>query len=431
MCAPSYPGPLDIHPGGRVPYVYVLIELAEAEMEEAGQLLRQTVRGVRAWMEGAGGALLPGGRVEEVIPELSATLPPLFRIVREEQPTQESFEAVGLACMHVATWAERSAARRTALAFLKVAEDADPENPHYAYHIGRLARSLAMYDTAEAWHRWAHWVARGQREWRVAALSLSGLGNLHRQRGNLPLATRFHRLAWRVARRHNLRTLEGDALYDLAGLSFDFGDVEQGTEYTRLALAAYGPGHGRVFTLARDIAWMWMDRFGQFESAAHVFNALLDHIWEPPERILLLASLTRAAAGAGWKEVFEAAWNETWAAMRQQVSRERHAAVLTQLALGASRFGHWERACLAAEEALSVAQERGEGEMIFLAESILETARGSVIVEERVCSLFSGREGDRSSDYEGAELATELTHAMRVRADDAPSGPARTLPQRK
>ncbi len=427
MCQPPrYPGPLEIGPGDRVPGLFVLVELTGVGMEGAGRTLRQTLRGVHAWLEGDEPPPEDAGGAEGRIPELGATLPPLWRILREAPPGPETLEAVGLACMHVALWAERAAVYRTAVAFFAAAEEADPDNPHYAYHVGRMARKLARYDEAEAWLRWAHWVARNRQAWEVAALSTSGLGNLHRQRGNLPLATRFHELTRRIARRHNLRTLEGDALYDLVGLSFDFGRPTQGMEYARHALRAYGSGHSRIYRLAKDIAWLWMDHYAQFESAAHVFTALLEYIWEPEPRTVLLASLARAAAGAGWNDVFENLWIETWTVLRQQPVQTGHAGALIQLAYGAGNLGYWDRASLAAQEAFSIARERKEGEMILLAESILEAVRSGLVAEEGVRAAFRDRQRP-AVDEETAVFASELTNAMRVRQDDAPAGPAHTL----
>jgi tetratricopeptide (TPR) repeat protein len=433
MCQPRYPGPLRIDPDERIPYVFIVKELAEAGMDDAGLVLWQVLRDVRAWLDAIAAPDEPtlseeGWKLEGLVPELAITLPALDRLIRDPNPDPSTMEAVALGCMQVGLWAEDAAAGRTALAFFQAAEDADHDNPHFAYNVGRIARKLAMYDEAEAWLKWAHWVARGAARWDVAALSLSGLGNLHRQRGNLPLAMRFHKATRRIARRHNLRTLEGDALYELVGLSFDFGDAKLGVEYARRAIEAYGPGHTRIFRLAKDIAWLWMDQFGEFESAAHVFTVLMDHLWDPENRVTLPASLARAAAGAGWRDVFEEMWIETWLVIRQQPNQNFHAAALTQIALGAGSVGDWERARMAATEAFRIARERQESEPLFVAESILQAMRSDVIAEEAIQTVFSDRRrpaplwiGDDAPD-----LASELTGAMRVRRDDAPQGPGRT-----
>lgn len=433
MCQPRYPGPVRIDPEEKIPYVFVVKEFSEVGRDDAGLVLWQVLRDVRTWLEAIAAPDEPtlgdeGWKLEGLVPELAITLPALDRLIREPQPDDATMEAVALACLHVGLWAEDAAAGHTALAFFQAAEDANPDNPHFAYNVGRVARKLALYDDAERWLKWANWVARGAGRWEVVTLSLSGLGNLHRQRGNLPLAMRYHRLTHRIARRHNLRTLEGDALYDLVGLSFDFGNPAQGMEYARKAIEAYGPGHTRIYRLAKDIAWLWMDRYGEFESAAHVFMALLDHVWEPRRRLVLHASLARAAAGAGLEDVFETMWIDAWSMIRQQPLREGHAAALTQLALGAGSLSQWHRAKLAASHALEVARERREGEMVIFSESIVEAVRHSVLVEEKVVAVFKDRAYSsrcrRSED--AAHLASDLANAMRVRRDNAPESPGRT-----
>lgn len=433
MCQPRYPGPLRLDPDERIPYVFVVREMADAGMEDAGLVLWQVLLDVRAWLDSIAAPDEPtlgdaGWKLEGLVPELAITLPALDRLIRDPNPDPSTMEAVALGCMQVGLWAEDAASGRTSLAFFQAAEDANPDNPHFAYNVGRVARKLAMYEEAESWLKWSNWVARGAGRWEVAALSMSGLGNLHRQRGNLPLAVRYHKVTWRIARKHNLRTLEGDALYDLVGLNFDFGDATLGMEYARRAIDAYGPGHTRVYRLAKDIAWLWMDQFSAFESAAHVFVALLDHVWEPERRVMLHASLARAAAGAGWRDLFEEMWVESWTTIRQQSTRDFHAAALTQLALGAGSVADWERARMAAAEALRVARARDEGEMIILAESILDAVRSDVIAEEAIRTVFRDRRRtDATMHHEDTvALATELTEAMRVRRDEAPHGPACT-----
>ena len=434
MCQPTYPGRIRLDPDEKVPFVFVVREFSDRGMDEAGLLLWQVLRDVRAWVEAVSAPDEPtlreeGWKLEGIVPALAATLPPLDRLLRRPDPDEDTARAVAMACLHLGLWAEDSAAGRTALALFQAAEDADPDNAHYPYHVGRMARKLAMYDEAEAWLKWAGWVARGSGEWEVAALCTSGLGNLHRQRGNLPLAKRYHTVTWRTACRRNLRTLEGDALYDLVGLSFDFGDARQGMEYARRAVEAYGPGHGRILRLAKDVAWLWMDKFGEFESAAHVFTALLEHVWEPPYRVMLLASLGRAAAGAAWKEVFEEMWIDTWALIHQQPTQEGHAGALIQLAYGAGTLEQWDRTQLAADKALSIARMRQEGEMAMAAEGILDAVRRSVITEDATRRMFGDRRCATAGirDQNTADLASHFTNAMRVRRDNAPIGPARTL----
>ncbi|HEV2149264.1 MAG TPA: hypothetical protein VGR37_17815 [Longimicrobiaceae bacterium] len=403
-------------------------------LEREGLGIWRALRRVRGWYGAPPEGSTPEtADAERVLDEVDAGLRPslrvLRRLLREPEPDDDTLEAVALACYHAALWAEERGAYRTAVGLLHAAEDVYPDNAHYAYNLGRVARKMALYEDAEAWLKWAHFVARSSGNWEVATLALSGLGNLHRQRGNLPKARRFHEAARRLARLRGLRTLEGDALYDLCVISLSAGEDKPALELARQALAAYGPGHGQVYRLANDMAWYWMDRYGEFTNAAHVFTALLEYIWGPPFRVLLHGNLTRAAAGAGWTDVFEQMWIETWVLVRQQMNRQGHSAALTQIALGAGNLGQWERAAFAASEALEVARERKEGEMILLAESIIGAVRSEVIADEAMQRVFKDRDRmlRQQADQDTADLVAAFANAMRARRDAAPESPTHAL----
>lgn len=407
---------------GVLPHAYVLAELDALGFRAEGLRLWEVLRRLddRRWEP-------PGEGLDEVAPDLQGTIGMLHALLDDPSRDAATLEALALGCAHAAVWAEERGAYRTALGYVQAAGELLPENPHFAYDVGRVARKMALYDDAEAWLKWAHFAARRVRRWEVATLAVSGLGNLHRQRGNLPRARRHHELARRMARRHDLRTLEGDALYDLAIMSFDFGDAKLGMDYARQALSAYGAGHGRIYHLANDVAWVWMDTFGDFDNAATVFLELAEHVWEPSARVMLFGNLCRAAAGAGWKDVFEGAWIETWTLLRQQTGQYGHSAGLVQLALGAVSFGDWERAAYAASEAVRIARERNEAQVRLAAEAILEALDGGVINDETIRTIFKDelRQPIGAQPPEAGDLVVELASAMRVRRDGAPESPAR------
>jgi hypothetical protein len=256
----------------------------------------------------------------------------------------------------------------------------------------------------------------------VYSRALGGLGNLHRQRGNLPRATRYHGLSLKAARRHGLpATFVGDALYDLAVMAFEMGAAPLGMAYAREALATYGSGHPRIPRLANDVAWFWMDRCGDFEHAASVFEALLPHACEPAQRLTVLANLARAAAGAGHEARFEHAWVETWVQLRTSAVQESHAAALIQLAQAAGNAGAWERARMAAARALEVATARREGKAIVMAEAVLQAVEGEVMADEQVRHAFPDHRWRRGAAdeilYAEAErLALHVTAALGVPA---------------
>lgn len=431
-CEPPVPTKIRIPQTGPLPHMYVLSDFEALKLENEGLRLWQALRRVRDWHasppDGFSPPFLDVVRTyEDVDPALRPSLAALDCLLRDPNPDFPAVEAVAFACLNAALWAEERGAYRTSVGFLHAAEDVDPDNPHYAYNLGRVARKMALYEEAEAWLKWSHFVARSQATWEVATLALSGLGNLYRQRGNLPKARRFHEAARRMARLKDLRTLEGDALYDLAVMSFSLGEADAGVEYSRQALRVYGPGHTEIYRLASDIAWLWMDEMGEFENALHVFTALLHHIWKPSVRLIVLANLGRAAAAVGLKEVFESSWIDVWRIVCQSMNQEGHAAALVQVARGAGNLGYWDRAELAAREALAIARRRKEGEIIIAAEAILNAVTLDLIGDSTIDEVFKDRRRSMTHDDQASELASLLANAMRARRDGAPESPTHAL----
>ncbi|MDB4952123.1 MAG: hypothetical protein JWM27_4772 [Gemmatimonadetes bacterium] len=369
----------------------------------------------------------------EAVPELLVTVEALLRLVTEEAPDSDTAEAVGLGCFQIAEWAEERGALATALSWAQLAIAAWPQQPHYAYLIGRLARKRAQYPHAEEWLRYAMRIARRRMSWEVYALALSGFANLKRQRGNMPVATRYHRLALKAATRHGLRTLEGDALYDLAVIAIEAGDARGAIALGREALRAYGPGHVRVLRLAHDFAWLLMTNTGDFFHAACILQSLVAHVWEPPFRLLLLANLCRASAGCDWEALFEKSWVDTWTLIRQTPTQEGHAGSLLQLAYAAGRIGSWERARMAAEQAAFTARQRQEGTILFEAEEVLDAIRDSELEPERMVRaapdlrwLEIGEEHASLESY-AVDLVDDIALTLRVRRDGAPESPLAML----
>jgi len=415
---------------------HVLDELG-TEFGRSARVLVYVLSDVRRWLGSTSalevGRAIPGAEKDteplDPLPGLEDVLVALCNLIRGEEGDSDVSEAVAFGCAQVAEWAESKGATVSAMAFAQAAYRAYPENPHNAYEIGRLARRLADHTAAESWLRWAAYSARRRLDWNVYVLSLAGLGNLCRRRGNLPLAVRYHRLGLRVARRRGLRTLEGDELYDLAIMHYEMGHPLQATECAHRALDAYGPGHERIPRLMHDLAWIWMELVGDFRSAVDACRALLPHAWRPSERVLVLANLARAAAGAGYELLFEASWNETWATVRRQETGEGHAAALLQLAHGAATFGYWARVEIAAAEALDLARERREGFSLVIAERMLEVVRAPVLDEDQLHKVFPDyrRTDTAPRDEAAADLVARCANAMRLRRDGAPESPTRTL----
>jgi tetratricopeptide (TPR) repeat protein len=332
----------------------------------------------------------------------------------------------------VGEWAEAAGALRSAVVFYQAALLAIPDNVPMTYHVGRLLRRLAMYDEAEAWLLHVMETADGAQNWESHALALSGLGNLKRERGNFPEAVRFHRLALRSAREYGVRRLEGDALYDLAVMYFERGDLKNGMRYAREAIGAYGPGHSQLVRMTNDLAWIWMHLHGQPRLALQLFQEIEPRVQDPAFRAVLLANIARAAAELGAEQVYELAWLEAYAFIRKQDTDEGHAAAFAQLALASLAALQLERARQAASMCRAIAERRHENRSIIMAEQILNATAQGLPEPEQMRELFpaftlgerrmSARRLERDEDF-----AATVSGAVRARRDDAPESPVRAL----
>ncbi|HET6763104.1 MAG TPA: hypothetical protein VFH27_05510, partial [Longimicrobiaceae bacterium] len=196
----------------------------------------------------------------------------------------------------------------------------------------------------------------------------------HLQRGNFPAARRAHGRCLRAARRHGLRELEGNALHDLFVTAYHAGEHDEAIRFAGQALAAYGPAHRQVPRLAYDLAYNWVLQ-GHFREALPVAAALLPRFGTAAERLLVRGLICRAAGGAGDGAAFEAACGEVVAAGMGETAPDTYSGALVGVAHGAASLGRWALAEQMATRISAVAQERGEGELVMMADTLLDAAR--------------------------------------------------------
>jgi tetratricopeptide (TPR) repeat protein len=366
------------------PEAFEALGILEEIKGPLGLLLWQSVRDVALWAElepeQRAGLFAPGAdahlhamiRSTDVEVQLETPLMSIMRMTGA--PGEARPEGLQLACQHIAHWADHQGHGATAIAFAQAAALTVPWEASAAYAVGKLARRRAEYSRAETWFRRAIALARQSGDWTSYALAFSGLGNLYMQRGNFPAARRFHVRSLRAARRHSLRPIQGSALHDLFVIAAHAERVDDAERYARGAFESYGLDHPRLAALANDLAYFWMER-GHFAPALTVFQALLPHMTRHEDRLVGLANIVRAAAGAGERRLFEQTWDEVWDGLARNEGAENSAQVLLELAHGAMQLGEVERAERAAERAVRIARERGEAKILLSAESVLDSAR--------------------------------------------------------
>lgn len=427
---PPFPFPF-VATDGEASASAVLLEELPAEMTEP---LEQLLAEAQAWRVAPDGERARKGAppsLQGIPDEIISYVWRTFELLREV-PDANTESAIGLGLLMVSQWAERRQAHRSAVVFLQAALVMIPGNVALAYQIGRLLRKLAIWDRAEVWLTYSRASAELEQDWENHGFALSGLGNLHRERGNYPEAVRWHLLALESARTHGVRRIEGDALYDLAVMSFERMEVQEGMAYVRQAILAYGPGHSQLVRLANDVAWIFMHAYAEAGFALTTFQSIEPLVYEPSFRAVLLANIARAAAEIGAENIYELAAAEAYSYMQAQKTEEGHAAGLAQLAFAAISAGQPERARQMAKLCRGVAERRREGFFIIEADRMLLALAHDRNWQDHVEELYlpvpnKDTRGFSEDPEERDAFAAELAGAVRARKDDAPESPMRAL----
>jgi tetratricopeptide (TPR) repeat protein len=311
-------------------------------------------------------------------PELEEPLSVMARMLGE--PTRISEEMVALACRRVSQWSDDEGLLATSLAFAQAAATVTPGDPAAAFAVGKLARRRAEYARAETWFRRTIALARQVGDWATYAQAFNGLGNLYRQRGNLPAARRFLARAVRAAQRNSLHAIEGAALHDWFVVATEGDRVEEAQQLARAAFEAYGPHHPRIPMLAQDVAYWWTTQ-GYHGRALPVLRSTLPYFTQPHEQLNPWGSIARAAGGIGDRAAFREAWDACYDLLPSMTAHDVTAQTLLDMALGAASLGIWDKAEQAAREALEIGSQRQEGRIRLTAEAVLDSVRHHRAVE--------------------------------------------------
>ena len=389
----------------RLPHTAVLDELLSPVGVLLWQLLHDTTLWSTAERSARRGLFADAARATAgAVPGVEEELDALGVLVRDPHP--DAGPIIARMCDRVRTWAEERGLDGTALAFAQAAALADPEDARGAYQVGRLARRRAEYARAEVWYQRAGVLANrcGDRE--VRAVSLSGLGSLHAHRGNYAGARKLKQQAIRLAKRHSLREVLGVAYHDLAVIDFETGEVQSGMRHAGRALRIFGAGDDRTPEIVHDMAVALMDQCGAFATARDVLQVVLPHLARPGSRLFALANLARASAAVGDVETYDAIWTDLQPVLLQSTGVGSTDALLA-LARGGALLRDWDRAREAASRALVMAQERGEGKSIYLADALL-----AAIAAEHHVDVHGFHTAGGSVGPEIASFARELRESL-------------------
>jgi tetratricopeptide (TPR) repeat protein len=301
----------------------------------------------------------------------------LQQLVKEPETARE--EQVARACRQISEWSDEQGKLATAFAFAQNAALASRGDAAAAFWVATVAVRLNDQARAEIWFRRAIGLARQSRDWRMYSRAFGGLGNLYIRRGNLPAARRLHTRALRGARRGGMRREQATALHDLFTVAVETGQNEEAERLARQALEAYGTRNRRVYALAHDVAYFWMEH-GRFARALPVFQAVLPLLEHPVEKLFVIADIGRAAGGIGDAATAREAASQVWRLTQEPELESGAGRALLEVARGYLSLGEVAEAERAAEEGLARATSRRESKVRFAAEALLESIRHSATV---------------------------------------------------
>jgi hypothetical protein len=299
---------------------------------------------------------------------------PLLRVAEVLEPVMHEPRSIASGCATIAGFSELRSCLRTAVEYAQVASLTVPTEAQFAVHAARLLRMRAEYERASVWFDYSVYLARITENWDAYARAYSGLGCLHMQRGNIPMARRVLRRSLRAARRHDLAERKASAYHNLFAVEAISENWELAERYAERALLLYPPGsRGRV-RLARDLAFRWIER-GVFDTALALSKAVIDQFEAPADRALVWSDIARAAAACGDLAAFEDAWANAWVPVHEGRVEPFEGDILLNLAHAAATRFDATRTRLAAERAVEVGRRRKEGQVVLQAEAVLGSLR--------------------------------------------------------
>lgn len=386
----SYPlgfefrAPLTI-PGGDVAGAEVVRELPEAFSLAVWQALRCVVR----WSAGEPGsraalfdaAAMEDWEVELLLADWDDELRLPVAVIAGVLVDAEgaSPERLARACLCVTDWGLAHGAVTTALAFAEAAALAWADQPRYAYMVGRLLRTHGRPREAEEWMKRVVRIGRRLEDREAECLGLNSLGNTYTQVGRYRDAIRWHRQALKLSRKQNFEKLEGEILHDLFVAYWAAGDHETADGYARAAFERYRSGHERLPALAHDLAYSWVVQ-GYHSRGLSVLEKLPGHFSAPHERLRALGSLARAAGGCGLAQIFDQATSDLHLVAAEMDSTLWLASALVEMAIGAAGLDRWTVAEDSLAQAIEIAANRSEADVLARAEETLEYVRSRRII---------------------------------------------------
>jgi tetratricopeptide (TPR) repeat protein len=318
------------------------------------------------------------------------------------------------ACLAVAEWCEHEHMPETALHFAEAGALADPMNARAAAIAGAACTAQAAEGRAELWLVRAIRTARRTGDWEWHARAYLRLGLLYHEVGDTRRARRAHDRARASALWSGYYGYAATAHHNLLLVECAAGTFAAGERHARRALELHPMRFSRLPHLAHDVAYL-MTCHGAYGEALTLLDVALPFIVQPQERVAVLGTVAKAAAGTGRRERHSEAVADVL--LLESVAETHAAAALVLCAEGATLLGEHERARRLAARGLELAVRRKEREAQRRAHQVLDgMVTGQVVPPpaDRVAALR-------------ALFVSRLRELRAARSDPLPRTDLRTL----
>ena len=276
------------------------------------------------------------------------------------------------ACLALSEWAERNHLLSTALEYAEAAALFDPMNARAAAEAGQLCARAAADDRAEIWYERGRKIGRKTEDWEWYIRSYIRLGILRYEQGKFKEATRCAMRARNQAIWCGMLAFAGKAHHDMLLISMAVGSFPSADRHARAALEYYPDGYERLPYFAHDYAIL-LATFGRSPQALTILDAVLTVVTSPAERLVVLGTVAKAAAGAGDIARYNLALEDV--AVLSQLYPDCAAGALALASEGGLALRDWVRATELATTARDIAARRHEREPLRRATIVIEAAR--------------------------------------------------------
>jgi hypothetical protein len=306
------------------------------------------------------------------------------------------------ACIGLSEWAAANHLPETALLFGEGAAKANPTSARAAAHAGQIAAQEAADNRAEVWYERGIKIGLRTEDWEWYVRSNIRLGILRYEQGKFRAARRCYGRARSRALWAGLPAFVGKAHHDMMLVELAVGAFAAADRHARRALNYYPLHYERLPHLAQDYAVL-LTTYGCHGEALRVLDLALPAITLPAERIAVLGTQAKAAAGVGNRSLYRGAAEDV--RLLASVSELNAAGALALAGEGAVEVRDWRRAEELASLALDMATRRQEREPRRRAELVLRSVAARTVPPlpsprpdpERVAdttALFLARLGD-------------------------------------